>query len=289
MSAPVKAVDWSCETQWSAKASSIVRSLGKDVLSSYLTVLVLRRSGSAGAVSLKASFVEALAIFVIRPRIAPLAGLIGFLKPFSETGLADLIADFLLSFLAAALIFEQYNGLIIGYVGNPAAPVAALRILGVGALLSVIPAIISLFLVVAYFMTGFAVCALLLLPFIGGIVGTTVYAAIPILAVIEIVCRTTMTIVAKIKKWPKDRERSWFEDPLGNWTRGHDASFRKAYKTMVISSCTNGVGNWMFFVSYLKLEGALFCPADTKSITTIWLLVPLAVETLYGGYDFFTE
>jgi hypothetical protein len=58
---------------------------------------------------------------------------------------------------------------------------------------------------------------------------------------------------------------------------------------MVLSSIVINVGNWLFFASYLKLEGKMFCPADIGKVTAIWLPVPAAVDLVYYTYRGLTQ
>ena len=62
------------------KPSNVLRSIGKEILTSYLTIIVLEKTGFAGTYSTQLDFLQLLFVYIIRPRIAPFTGLLGFFQ-----------------------------------------------------------------------------------------------------------------------------------------------------------------------------------------------------------------
>lgn len=49
------------------------------------------------------------------------------------------------------------------------------------------------------------------------------------------------------------------------------------------------IGNWIFFASYLKLEGEMYCPPSIGSVLALWFCVPLGVDLLFFAYRVWTQ
>ena len=265
-----------CEDRYVLNPSNLLRSIGGDVLTAYLTVLINHKSHVTGILSVTEAFWQAILLYTIRPRVAPFTGLLGFLHGFSETGLADLFADGMLSWVAGTSLLLRYWYIFLDPPLNPAAPLAALRILGLGAILSCVPAFgfLALVLVLAFFMGrgplgGFFV-------FIGflGII-TLFLCLLPVVAVIEMIAKTKSWIRSRGKNTP--RIPSKWEEMLAMNSR----VFRFAYALMWVSSIFINVGNWMFFVKFLQLQGDMFCPSDFNKVTAVWFLVPFLVNLVF--------
>ena len=279
---------WAWETRWVLKPSCVMRSIGKEILTSYLTIIVLEKAGLAGTYSMQLGFLQLLAFYIIRPRVAPFTGLLGFFQGFSQTGLADLFADGVLSFVAGTSILVPFWFLFLPQ-SNPAAPAQALKIVATGALLSAGPAYLFFFaiLLLSLFLglMGNNLLLSILLFLIVPLLIVVFLVLLPILGVMELVAMGVVGIMRLFKKLPKDRPKTWWEEPLVV----SSAKFRFIYAVMVLSSIVINVGNWLFFASYLKLEGEMFCPADIGEVTAIWLLVPVAVDLVYYTYRGLTQ
>lgn len=279
---------WVWETRWVLKPSNVLRSIGKEILTSYLTIIVLEKAGFAGTYSTQLDFLQLLFVYIIRPRIAPFTGLLGFFQGFSQTGLADLFADGVLSFVAGTSILVPFWFLFVPQP-NPAAPAQALKIVATGALLSAAPAYFFFFaiLLLSLFLglMGGNLLVSIVLFLIAPLLIAVFLVLLPILGVIELVAMGVVGIMQLFKKLPKDRPKTGWEEPLAI----SSAKFRFIYAVMVLSSIVINVGNWLFFASYIKLEGGMFCPADIGEVTAIWLLVPAAVDLVYYTYRGLTQ
>jgi len=278
---------WEWETRWVLKPSNVLRSIGKEILASYLTIIVLEKAGLAGTYSTQLDFLQLLFFYIIRPRIAPFTGLLGFCQGFSQTGLADLFADGVLSFVAGTSILVPFWFLFLPQP-NPAAPTQALKIVATGALLSAAPAyffffailLLSLFLGLMGANLLISIVLFLIVPLLIAVF----LVLLPILGVIELVAMGVVGIMPLFKKLSNDRPKTCWE-PLAVSGR----KFRFIYAVMLLSSIVINVGNWLFFANYLKLEGEMFCPADIGEVTAIWLLVPAAVDLVYYTYRGLTQ
>jgi hypothetical protein len=92
------------ESTWVFQASSVLKSLGSQVVSAYLTVIILQKGGRIGTASTNFAFLQLLAFYTIRPRAAPVMGILGFMKGFSKDGFGDVFADFAVSAVAGTTI-----------------------------------------------------------------------------------------------------------------------------------------------------------------------------------------
>ena len=256
---------WVWETRWVLKPSNVLRSIGKEILTSYLTIIVLEKAGFAGTYSTQLDFLQLLFVYIIRSRIAPFTGLLGFFQGFSQTGLADLFADSVLSFVVGTSILVPFWFLFVPQP-NPAAPAYFFFAI---LLLSLFLGLMGGNLLVSIVL--FLIAPLLIAVFL---------VLLPILGIIELVAMGVVGIMRLPKKLPKDRPKTGWEEPLAI----SNAKFRFIYAVMVLSSIVINVGNWLFFASYIKLEGEMFCPADIGEVTAIWLLVPAAVDLVYYTY-----
>ena len=263
------------EDRWVLKPSNLLRSIGKVVLTAYLTVLINHKSHVIGILSVTEAFWQAILLYTIRPRVAPFTGFLGFWHGFSETGLADLFADGMLSWVAGTSLLLRYWFMFLDPPLNPAAPLAALRILGLGAILSSLPAFLflALVLVLSFFRGGFFV----FICFLGII--TLFLCLLPVLAVIEMIAKTKSWIRSLGKKTPRIPSK-WEEMPAMN--------LRFAYALMWVSSIVINVGNWMFFVKFLQLQGDMFCPSDFNKVTAVWFLVPFLVNFIFFTFKVLT-
>jgi hypothetical protein len=178
---------WAWETRWVLKPSNVLRSIGKEILTSYLTIIVLEKAGLAGTYSTQLGFLQLLAFYIIRPRVAPFTGLLGFFQGFSQTGLADLFADGILSFVAGTSILVPFWFLFLPQ-SNPAAPAQALKIVATGALLSAAPAYLFFF-------------AILILSLFLGLMGNNLllsillFLIVPLLIVVFLVLLPTLGVI----------------------------------------------------------------------------------------------
>src|SRR5579871_4120138 len=73
---------WVPETRYTLKATLVLQSIGREVLVSFLTVLVLKKSGAY--VDKNNSFNDEISFYVVRPRSAPFVGLMGLFTPWSK-------------------------------------------------------------------------------------------------------------------------------------------------------------------------------------------------------------
>lgn len=272
--------------------------------------LVLAQSGIFAA----SSFTEEISFYAVSPRPAPFLGLLGLFEPWSQKGLAELVADGMLSFLAGTNVAVRYWGLINYAPGNPAAPVSDLKTLVVGAIMTCIPAfaVLVITFLVSMGMTagnnkkdkddGFA-------NLIAGLCFWSLWLAaiaaficiLPLVALVEMVAATVVTIRSNLKKrkneangngddgdsdlLPDVLRRSRWEKPLTT-TSGR---FRVLYELFVLSSFVINIGNWLFFASYLKLEGHMYCPTDVTQVMAIWILVPFGIDLLFHAFRVWTK
>lgn len=275
---------WRPETRYVLKAHKLLKSVGEKVLTAYLTVLVLHRSHTTGILSMSQAFWQAILLYSVRPRNAPFTGLLGFYHGFSDTGFADVFADGMLSWVAGTSLLVRYWYIFTDPPSNPAAPLAALAILGRGALLSSAPAFIFLVLILflSWVVTADLVGGFFVFLAILGII-TVFLCFLPVLGIAEMIAMVVNKIRSRAQHQRLDGEKDaprWWEGRVIDWP-----AFRKAYALMVASSIVINVGNWMFFVMFLKLQGDLFCPSDGSMVTLIWIFVPLLINLIFSVFE----
>ncbi|KAH0563362.1 hypothetical protein GP486_002069 [Trichoglossum hirsutum] len=300
---------WVLEKRYTLKATRLLQTIGREVLVAYLTTIVLSKSGTFGT----SSFNEEISFYVVRPRPAPFLGLLGLFEPWSQKGLAELVVDGMLSFVAGTNVAINYWGLVNHPPDNPAAPASDLKNLAVGAVMTCIPAfavlaitfLVSMAMVsdsdkkkprrkeddgCATLIAGLCIWSLWLLAIAAFI------CVLPLVALVEMVAAAVVAIRKKGKNggsglgddddsWPNAVRRSRWEEPLTT-TSG---KFRVLYALFVLSSFVINVGNWLFFANYLKLEGEMYCPTEVGRIMAIWVLVPFGIDLLFYAFRAWTR
>ncbi|KAI9859792.1 MAG: hypothetical protein M1813_006509 [Trichoglossum hirsutum] len=299
---------WELETRYTLKATRLLQSIGREVLVAYITVLVLAKSGTFA----KTSFNQEISFYVIRPRPAPFMGLLGLFKPWSQKGLAELVVDGMLSFVAGTNVAANYWGFVNHAPDNPAAPASELKTLAVGAIMTCIPAfavlaitfLVSMAMVsdsdkekkksrrkdddgCATLIAGLCVWTLWLLAIAAFI------CVLPLIALIEMVAAAVAAFRGKGSgglgddddSWPNAVQRSRWEEPLTT----ESGKFRVLYALFVLSSFVINVGNWLFFANYLKLEGEMYCPTEVGRLMAIWILVPFGIDLLFYLFRLWTK
>lgn len=274
--------------RWVLKPSSVFTSIGKHILASYLTILILKKGELIGTASTQLSFLQVLSFYIIRPRGAPFTGLLGFLRGWSETGLGDVFADCALSVVAGTTVLVPFWFLFASPT-DPAAPAQALKIVAVGAVLSSAPAWLFFIAVLILstclgLMGGGPIGSFLLFLLVPFLIALFL-ALLPIFALMEIIAmawRKVRGLFGRKRDEKSDRRSCWdfWEAPL----TFSSPSFRVVYALMVLSSIIINIGNWLFFASYLTLEGNMYCPSHLGTVTAVWVLVPVAVDLLYNLY-----
>jgi hypothetical protein len=198
---------------------------------------------------------------------------------------------------------------------NPAAPASELKILAIGAIMTCIPAFAVLVITFLVSMNaglendkdrrkkdnrGSFIVGLIVWS--GWLLAIALFICIlPLVAIIEVVAAAVMTIRRKSKKrknkaagkgntedpgtWANAVRKSSWEEPLTT-TSGN---FRVIYALFVLSSFVINVGNWLFFASYLKLEGEMYCPAEVGSVVSVWILVPFGIDLSFYAFRAWTK
>ncbi|KAB5584791.1 hypothetical protein GE09DRAFT_4391 [Coniochaeta sp. 2T2.1] len=307
------------EKIYTLKATRLLQSVGREVLVAYLTVLILSQYDLATS----STFLEELSFYLVRPRNAPFFGLLGIFEPWSQQGLAELTVDGVLSFFAGSYVASKYWKLAREAPANPAAPYRPqLKTLAAGSVMTFVPDFV---LFIGAFLVALGIAAVHLNDGQGDdgrrkrrkegeddgaccamcsgaaciwsawmAVLAAFIAILPLVGVAEIVATVVMTIRHKrrAKKgridgaWETwERKRSSWEAPLTTERRG----FRTFYYFLVLGSFIINIGNWIFFASYLKLEGEMYCPPRIGGVLAMWVLVPLGIDTIFFAYRVWTQ
>jgi hypothetical protein len=277
----------SLEEEYILKANSIMASLGGELLSIFLTIFVIRRFGVGAYMNGENLMWDMFLLFAIRPRVAPFTGLLGFFKGWSQAALGDLVTDSLLSIVAGTSIAWNYFHYTWTTNPNPSAPDHTLKILGVGAIMTCVPMALGWigacvmawkkFNIKAGDGIFWAIYGALLLGFGVAIKIFLIVLAMPLIAIWELFCALLIAIKGRKNSSRSTRSRDalhYLKDPL----RADAAGFRPSYGVLVFFSWVVNVGNWLFFASYLILEGDAYCPSGSMALSAIWILAPLAVK-----------
>ncbi|OIW26015.1 hypothetical protein CONLIGDRAFT_684552 [Coniochaeta ligniaria NRRL 30616] len=308
---------WTVEKVYTLKATRLLQSVGREVLVAYLTVLILGQFGFTTS----SSFAEELSFYLVRPRNAPFLGLLGIFEPWSQQGVAELTVDGVLSFFAGSYVASRYWALSRGAPANPAAPYSPqLYTLAAGSVMTFVPDFV-LFIVTFLVSLGIAArnmgddysnnrnnrrkddddgaccglcCGAAIIWSVWMAMLAAFIAVLPVVGVVEIVATIVMTIRHKrrVKKGRIDgawelwqRKRSTWEAPLTTDRRG----FRVFYYFLVLGSFIINIGNWIFFASYLKLEGEMYCPPRIGGVLAMWVFVPLGIDMVFFAYRVWTQ
>jgi hypothetical protein len=288
--------------RYTLKATRLVEALGKEVLTAYLTTLLVQQS----ATYTSSSFLENLTLYIIRPRAAPFIGLLGLFVPWAQQGLADLFIDGLLAYLAGTYVMIRFTSFpfppfLLPPPANPAAPVAEVRTMGIGAIMTTAPAYIvgCITILISIWMTchrkgekfRFDILVVgALYYFVWALALVVLVILIPVFALVEMTGAIMSTIHRKkkvetnLQNDPRARKSRWLE-PLSIDRR----SFRLIYRLSVLSSWCINIGNWIFFASYLKLEGELYCPTETSSVLAMWILLPWGIDLVFWAFRVLTN
>jgi hypothetical protein len=222
-------------------------------------------------------------ILAIRPRAAPFTGTLGFSKGFAKSGLADIIVDGFLALVAGLYLTVQYFSYVWTPSPNPAAPNQSLKLLGIGAILSVLPPLFwwlaavlfaarkrnDLSFVAAFFLGIGVMIRIFLVALILPLI-----ALWEILAALYLAVQHLVTSKKDTNSNPEDSTLHYIWQPLDV----DGDLFRPSYALLVIFSWVINVGNWMFYSTYLNLQGDLYCPSGSTAISAILILVPIAVK-----------
>jgi hypothetical protein len=293
--------------RFTLKALQLTKSVGREILTAFFVSLALSKNSYLG----ETKMTELLLLYLVRPRAAPFTGLLGLFQPWSQQGFADLVADHFLSFFAGIFIVSRYTG-FAGWVpdtDNPAAPLGDLTRLSIGGIVAAFPTLGFIFILA---LVGFClgccmgasddkddgggalcggVCGSMLLS-VGWLLGLVVMIfVLPFIVLIEIVGAVIWMVRRKSGKpeYTKEyrlqfRPSRWIE-PLSTTSRG----FVVVYVALIVSSFCVNAGNWLFWVSYLKVAGEVFCPVEMYSMEAVVIVVPFAVEVVFWAFRVLTN
>ena len=283
---------------WVLDATAALQIILKTLVTAYLTVHLLEKSGYQGDIVLE------LVFFAIRPRTAVIDGLMGLSSRWSRDAVAALGFDLWLSFLGGGYIYTFYWGHITAPT-NPLAPVGQLKILSVGSMMMLTP---SVFFILVSMLASWVV-VLRASGCCGGrknknhilsgvlfwmfccISITFVLAFLMFIAALEIIARSIMAI----RKTKRDSESNTLLQKLvwepfwGRYISTTSSKFWVVYWLMLIMSIVSHIGSWIFFVSYLKLAGDLFCPTQSSEILCLWILFPLGIDAVFRLFRWWTR
>jgi hypothetical protein len=269
------------------RANRLVASLGGDLLAIYLTVLILRKTGHSAFVSEKSTLWQTFLLFAIRPRVAPFTGLLGFWHGWSETGLADVAADALLSAFAGLWVGIHFVRFYWSAPPNPAAPASSLKLLAIGALLTAAPTVGTLGLGVlralprqTSYAFGWCQLAWAALEFgIYLVLAALFICSLPFIAVWEICLMIYFLFSSRDRELIPEERTGCLKDPARHPYQWRTEKYPYFYGILVFCSWVINAGNWMFFSIYLNLEEDMYCPTDSLFVTLIWIFVAEAIKT----------
>jgi hypothetical protein len=116
---------------------------------------------------------------------------------------------------------------------------------------------------------------------------TVFLSALPLIALWEI----SAAIANKLWYSKRQRRRGFTQWKAPRWLEPLSTSnprFRIIYNFLILSSWCINIGNWIFWASYLKLDGELWCPINVRTVVVIWFLVPTVVDFVFWLFDVLT-
>ena len=281
-SQPEKGNIWGPPSEYVLEASNLIASLGGELLAIFLAVIVMQNSGIGVFVGSRYHMIWYLFVFfAIRPRAAPVTGLLGFFRGWADSDLAGIVIDGILSIISGLYWTVHFFSYAWSPDIHPFAPTTSLRLLGIGAILSAIPPLFWWLAAVSYAMkkleTG--LCASLVVA--SGMMIRVLMSvlALPLLAILEIFI--ILRLALKQLRSKEKGNNAWSRQKIRYiWQPIHvDAHlFRRSYAILVFLSWVINLGNWMFYSIYLTLEGDLYCPSGSTAISAILILVPVELK-----------
>lgn len=275
---------WTLPDEYILQASDLLASVGGDLLAIFLSIVVMRQSGVGVFLANENQLTwQFFLILAIRPRAAPFTGALGFFRGWAKTGLADIVVDGLLAVVASLYLTVQYFPYVWTTAQNPAAPNQSLKLLGIGAILSALPPLfwwLAAVLFASRKRNDLGFIAALLLG-IGVMIRIFLVTLIlPLIALWEILAALYLA-VKRLFSSNKATNSNSQDSTLHYIWQPLDVDgdlFRPSYALLVLFSWIINVGNWMFYSTYLNLQGDLYCPSDSRAISAILILVPIAVK-----------
>ncbi|KAF8847522.1 hypothetical protein BDZ45DRAFT_754805 [Acephala macrosclerotiorum] len=253
---------WAPPDEYILRASDLLASVGGDLLAIFLSIIVMRQSGVGVSLSTENTLTwNYFLILAIRPRAAPFTGTLGFSKGFAKSGLADIVVDGFLALVAGLYLTVQYFPYIWTPSPNPAAPNQSLKLLGIGAILSVLPPLfwwLAAVLFAARKRNDLSFVAAFFLG-IGVMIRIFLVALIlPLIALWEILAALYLA-VQRLVTSKKDTN-----------SNSEDSTLHYIWQPL-------DVDGDLFRPSYALL-GDLYCPSGSTAISAILILVPIAVK-----------
>lgn len=270
-------------------AHGMILAIAIELLTSYITSLLINRSSGAST----AHWFQEFIFFILRPRAAPFIGTFGLFEGWYKKGLDVLVVDLIISCFAGLYFGQKYFwSPFPSFAHDPAAPAGQLNILRAGAILGFIPGIlVQCWLLIqsairrggflaafCYFFTPIGMFLLLWKWFL--FLGSLPFVAIAELGIIV----SNLGSFRKRKDGSEPRAR--IEMPLTYYAKKPAfvfLRFQDAYRLLLLSSWVINLGNWLFWVEYLKISGEMFCPMKVPIVTAVWFLVPAALHMLLGA------
>lgn len=293
---------WELEDYFILRALHVLKPIVRELVTAYVTLLVLNQSGYFHVSP--EDWVLQFVFYAIRPRPAPFFGAMGFFKHSSQEGLAELAFDMFLSLLGGGYITTQYWRLYNNPV-DPVAPRDTLKFLSVGSAMSVVPT--YAFLTVCLFGFGIAICLFCTgsrqnKQVLGYLFWMFMIMSINLLMIFLVVVALIEALAATVFKirYRKDDDRAktefdqFMDDRVlrrgwGSFLSSSKPSFRFTYGGMLACSIVANVGNWIFFVTYLKEAGDLYCPTRKSQILAMLILLSLGIEVVFGAFMYWTK
>jgi hypothetical protein len=255
------------------KAMMVVHAVGREILRCYLAAVYTRKDNSN---LLSPTFFRSFVLNAVLPRFAPFTGLFGLRQPWTQAGFADLFVDGLFSFIAGSFVgFGSYGDVPVQNPPNPAKPQHAVKILEIGAFMTFSPT--YLFFVLLFLWSLRQGCIQGIFSFIISLAMVGIMLLLlPLFAIWE--------FYAAIRHQVRPFQNMRALQPI---SIAYD-TFRNVYYFMIFFSWVINIGNWLFWASYLKLGGDLWCPNNVDSVVKIWVLIPFAVDVAFDLFAILT-
>lgn len=268
-------------------AHGILFAIGIEVLTAYLTTLIIRKQSEV-----MLPLLQEFSFYIIKPRPAPFIGIFGLFEPWNKVGLENLVVDGIISYLAGTLIGVNYMMALIQPENpqNPAAPKHQLYILMVGAIMTFAPAL--LVHVIIYLISAWEADKEARrrgerndkYSGLGAMIGklfviVVFFALLPFIAIWELT-----VMIRNMKRFRGDRERMRMPLTIARDAHFYSITAQNYYYFFLLSSWCINIGNWLFWVSYLKLSGELFCPTKLATAAAVWYVVPISLNIVLGAW-----
>jgi hypothetical protein len=223
---------------------SLFVSIGVHISIPFIIGVILQEQGYT------VNWLQQVLIWTVRPRVAPIIALLGFVHAsWMETAINEMVADLLFS--VPAIVFAIFAAFFPNKTTNPAKP-SEYHFYQAGGIIMLIPGVI---IAMALGFSVLAKCAPL---------RAFKYPA-------QDLWRLLRNPIRKLQKKKPIPQREV-----------HISNFKGSFFIFFGLGIILYVGSWLVWTSFLDMAGDLYCPASLNAVATVLFVYPVILNLLRG-------